>query len=45
MKARLEAGVTDRLVNLENFSDKTIDEHYGGAAGNDVTTGTSTEVR
>ena len=45
MKARLQTGVTDRLVNLENFNDKTLDEHYGGAVGNDVTTGTSTEAR
>ena len=45
MKARLQAGVTDRLVKLEDFNDKTLDEHYGGASGNDGTTGNSSEVR
>ena len=45
MKQRLIAGVSDRLVNLESFNDKTVDEHYGGAAGNDVSGGTSNEVR
>ena len=45
MKQRLIAGVSDRLVNLESFNDKTVDEHYGGAAGNDVSGGTSKEVR
>ena len=45
MKRRLESGVSDRLVNLESFNDKTLDEHYGGAAGNDVTSGSSAEVR
>ena len=45
MKQRLIAGVSDRLVNLESFNDKTVDEHYGGAAGNDVSGGNSKEVR
>ena len=45
MKKRLEVGVSDRLVNLDSFNDKTIDEHYGGAIGNDVTSGSSKEAR
>jgi hypothetical protein len=45
MKKRLEVGVSDRLLNLESFNDKTLDEHYGGAIGNDVTSGSSKEVR
>ena len=45
MKVRLQAGVTDRLVKLEDFNDKTLDEHYGGASGNDGTTGNRSEVR
>lgn len=45
MKQRLIAGVSDRLVNLESFNDKTVDEHYGGAAGNDASGGNNKEVR
>ena len=41
IKAQLKAGFSDRLVNLENFNDKTIDEHFGGTVGNDTTTAVS----
>ena len=45
MKHRLAAGVSDRLVNLESFNDKTLDEHYGGASGNDATSSSSAAAR
>ena len=45
MKKRLVVGVNDILVNLESFNDNTLDEHYGGAVGNDVTAGSNKEVR
>ena len=45
MKRRLEVGVNDRLLNLESFNDKTLDEHYGGAAGNDSKRGATKEAR
>ena len=45
MKHRLAAGVSDRLVNLESFNDKTLDEHYGGASGSDATSSSSAAAR
>ena len=45
MKHRLAAGVSDRLVNLESFNDKTLDEHYGGASGNEVTSSSSSDSK
>ena len=45
IKEQLKAGVNDRLVKLEEFNDKTIDEHFGGTVGNDATVGTTTQAR
>ena len=28
-----QAGVSDKVANLKDFSDKTLDEHYGGFDG------------
>ena len=45
MKHQLAAGVSDRLVNIESFNDKTLDEHYGGANGNEVSSSSSANAK
>ena len=45
MKHQLAAGVSDRLVNIESFNDKTLDEHYGGANGNEVSSSSSANTK
>ena len=45
MKHQLAAGVSDRLVNIERFNDKTLDEHYGGANGNEVSSSSSANTK
>merc|ERR1712218_770892 len=45
MKHQLAAGVSGRLVNIESFNDKTLDEHYGGANGNEVSSSSSANAK
>ena len=43
IKEQLKAGVQERVANLGGFSDKTLDENYGTAEENPISTGSGSK--